>query len=273
MATEHIIYALYVIPLLISLNSYRETIQVYEQLPDKLPMNFDFKGKVNRCLSKNWFSAYLMPNIGLMTTLMMCGMLFFINSETGPMPDGYNLAFWFFNFSMVYLFYQSQEGILRFSLDISHYPNQSCLDSSKNIWPSFLKGFILLGFSCVVLVSLLFIDTEPKINEAVFCSNIENKQAIDVRDQFSQQDQKIFLLLSLNNIKGEHIIRTEWFNPEGKQYFKYEYKTHHKILAKRLAQWSYIKPYSQQVFMTGQWYTDVYIDGKKVLTKEFTISF
>jgi len=262
MNTEYIIYTLYIIPLLLSLQSYQYTARVYERLPDKLPMNFDFHGEVNSWWSKNWFSAYLMPMIGLLTTLMMCGILFFIHNDTGPLPDDFALIFWLFTFSLVYLFYKAQEKILGYSLD-----------SHNRSWPVLNKAFFLLAFACVGLISLMFINTTPELSKAVFCTNLENKQAVDVREHFSLRDERIYLLLHMHNIKGEQHIRTEWFNPKGSLYFKYRHITHHKVLAKRQTLWSYINLNNNgKPAMPGQWHANIYINGDKVQTKEFTIT-
>jgi len=265
MNTEDLIYTLYSIPLLLSLKSYLYTARVYERLPEKLPMNFDFSGKVNTWWSKNLFSAYFLPFTGFLITIFMAGALFFVSNDTGPLPDDFALAFWFLDFSLVYLLDKSQQAIMEYSTE------QYLSDTEKCIWPKLNKGFLLLALASVGLASLLFIDTQPDISSAVFCESVENKQAINVREHFSNKDSQVFLLLNLENIKGEHIVRTEWFNPQGQLYFKYQHKTHHKILAKRLKLWSYINV-RQSKSVLGQWRINIYINNEKVLTKEFTMT-
>ena len=262
MNSEYFIYLLYIIPILVSLDSFQFTSNLYKDLPDKLPMNFNYRGTANLWWPKNYFSAYLIPAIGILINLSMCALMLFIHTDTGPLPDDYNWAFWFFDFSLVYLLYKSQQGILEYSLN-----------KCDSILPSMSKGFVLLAIACITLVSLMFINNQPEIEESVLSADLKNGQVIDERDYFTWQDQRIYLLLKVKNIKGELLIDTRWLTPDGELYFKYQHKTHHKLLAKRKQFWSYINVhYDGNSAPPGQWQAQVLVNGTEVLTREFSIS-
>jgi|GEM_PF-4621124 len=91
-------------------------------------------------------------------TLFMGMVLYVIHRDTGPLPDDFGLAFWFFDFSLVYLFLKSQQAILEYSK-----LNQ------RTFWPMINKGFFLLGLATVSLLLLLFMSNQPEIAEGIFC--------------------------------------------------------------------------------------------------------
>ncbi len=259
---ENLILYLYILPLIICFKTFQISSEYYDRLPEKIPMHFDIKGQADQWRIKNRFWVYLMPSIGIVSVVMMCGILALINSETGPLPDDFNLAFLFFTFSLTYLFYKTQMGILRYSLE-----------EIKNIWPIMGKGLSLVVLSSVFLVVVPFISTTPTLLNPVMCTEVENGTPFDIRNSFSMSDSNSTLFFTLKNVKGTHVVRMEWIDPEGKEYFVSENHTPHKILAKYLPWWSfiYIKDKRENV-VPGDWRVEVSIDGKKVLTESFLIS-
>jgi hypothetical protein len=224
-------------------------------------MHFGIKGQADRWWKKNRFSVYLMPTICAGTLMMMCGMLIFIFRESGPLPDDFNLVLWFFTFSLTYLLYKTQTGIIQYSLK-----------KVKNLWPAMGMGLSLVAVSSILLSVLPFIPTKPAIFRAVMCAKIESRKPADIRTAFSMNDGSAILFLNLRNIKGQHLIRMEWINPEGKEHYVNERSTHHKIFAKHYPWWSYIyiKDNIKNI-IPGNWRVDVFIDREKVLTQSFTI--
>jgi len=259
---ESIIFYLYIIPLIICFKNFQLSSEYYDRLPEKIPIHFGLKGKADQWRKKNLFWVYLMPSIATVTVVIMAGIIVFITNETGPLPDDFNLAFLFFTFSLTYLLCKTQVGIIRYSLE-----------EIKNIWPILGKGLALLALSCTFLIAMPFILTKPTLLNPVMCTEVENGSPIDIRDSFSLSDRNATLFFTLYNVKGTHVVRMEWIDPEGKKYFVSENHTHHKILAKYLPWWSfiYIKD-KRENMVPGNWRVEVSIDGEKVLTESFVIS-
>ncbi len=255
MELDSLIHSLYLIPIVLCLRTFQLSSKVYDRLPDKVPMHFNMQGQADQWWKKSRFSVYLMPFIGAATVLTMCGILLFIYRETGPLPDDFNLAYWFFTFSLTYLFYRAQIGIIDYALG-----------KINTIWPKTGRAFVLLAVSSLFLVVVIIIPTKPKISQSIMCATVDNLTPVDERDVFSMSDGSATLFLKLRDIKGAHLIRMEWTNPEGNEHFVYEKHTPHKILAKHLVWWSYIdiKDNTENI-IPGNWRVDVYIDREKVL--------
>ncbi len=259
---DSVILSLYIIPAIICFRTFQMSSEYYDQLPEKIPMHFDLRGQADKWWKKSRFCVYLLPAIGAGTLLMMGGVLLMIYRESGPLPDDFNFAFFFFTFSLTYLFYKTQIGIIRYALK-----------EINNIWPFMGVGLSLVVISSVLLAVLPFIPTKPTLSDAIMCSKMENKTPIDARNTFSMNDRNVILFLKLGNIKGKHLIRMEWIDPEGKEHFIYEKYTHHKILAKHLPWWSYIHVKdNRENIIPGDWRVEVFIDREKVLTRKFLIS-
>ncbi len=262
MELENLIFYLYIIPLILCFRTFKISSDYYDRLPEKIPMHFGIKGEADQWQKKSRFWVYLMPAIAIAIIMMMCGILIFITNETGPLPDDFNLAFLFFTFSLTYLLCQSQMGILKYSLE-----------EIKNIWPIMGKGFVLLALSIVFMVAITFINTTPTLLKPVMCSRVEKGTPVDIRKSFSISDCHAILFFNLHNVKGTHVVKMRWIDPEGKEYFVSERHTHHKILAKYLPWWSfiYIKDKAEQL-VPGKWEVEVSIDGVEVLTEGFILS-
>jgi len=259
---DTLILYLYLIPLIICFRTFQISSGYYDQLPEKIPMHFGIKGQADRWWKKSRFYVYLMPNIGVLTVLMMCGMLIMIYRESGPLPDDFNLAWLFFTFSMTYLFYKTQTGIIRYALK-----------EINNIWLEMGPGLSLVVASSVFLIILPLLPAKPTISNAVMCTEVMRGTPVDVRDTFFVNDRNAILFFKLRNVRGKHLIRTEWIDAEGKKHFVYEKYTPHKILAKYLSWWSYIsiKDNTENV-IPGNWRVEVFIDREMALTRSFTIS-
>ncbi len=101
MELENLILYLYILPLIICFRTFQISAETYDRLPEKIPMHFGLKGQADQWRKKNRFWVYLMPAIGIVTVVIMCGIIVLISSETGPLPDDFNLAFLFFTFSLL----------------------------------------------------------------------------------------------------------------------------------------------------------------------------
>ena len=224
-------------------------------------MHFGITGEADKWSKKSRLSAYLMPTIGAVTLLSMCGILIFIYHESGPLPDDFNLAFWFFTFSLLYIFYKTQTGMIQYSLE-----------QVQNIWPAMRMGLALLALSSVLLIVLALIPTKPTLASVVMCARVENRTPVDARNNFSMDDGSAVLFLKLRDVKGKHLLRMEWINPEGKLHFVNERHTHPKILAKYVPWWSYIYIKENLAnIVPGNWRVDVFVDKEQVLTQSFSI--
>lgn len=262
METENLIIYLYAIPFSLCLWTFQKTFEYYHKLPEQIPVHFDIKGRADKWCKKNLFYANLMPAVSLLTLIMMAIVLVFIHKESGPLPDDFALAFWFFTFALVYLLHKFQIAMISYSLK-----------EINNIWTITGTSMFLFILSCVLLMLPAFISKNPVIAKAVMCAKVEAKQPVDIREHFYTNDDYASLFLEVQNIKGKHTIRSHWYNPEGKEHFIYERVTHKKVLAKYYYWWAYIYIKNNiENISTGTWYIDIYIDKKKVLTKSFIIS-
>jgi len=259
---DYLVYSLYIIPLIICIRSFQISSENYDRLPDKIPMHFGITGQADKWWKKSRFSVYLMPAIGIFTVVMMCGVLASIYHESGPLPDDFNFSLLLFTFSLSYLFYRTQTGIIRYALGEIH-----------NIWPDIKIGLLFLVLSSVLMSVLPFIPAKPTILNAVMCTEVENGTPINAKSTFSLNDRNATLFLKLGNVRGKHLIRMEWINPEGKEHFVHERHTHHKRFAKYLPWWSYIYIKDNRAnILPGNWHVAVFIDREPILTQRFSIS-
>ncbi len=263
MAFEEIIPYLYLFTFFICLRTFKISSENYNRLPDKLPVHFNIKGQADKWCKKSKPAVYAMPWLNTCIFAMMCGMMIFIYKETGPLPDDFNFALWFFTFSLTYLLYKTQTGMIRYSTG-----------EIKSTWPETGKATILLSLSSLLLIALPFVPSKPEIPEAVMCAKLENMIPGDVRDTFYSSDAYATLFLKLKNVKKSHLVKMVWLNPEGKEHYIDERNTPRKMLAKYYYRWSfiYIKNNIHNI-MPGQWLVNVFIDGEKILEKKFSISF
>jgi hypothetical protein len=261
MKTEHLILALYGIPLIICIHAFYISSKHYEKLPDRIPTHFNIKGEADKWSEKGIFSVYLMPMICIFTLAGFIGILVFIHGETGYMPDIFNFALWLLLFSLIYIMYRTQAGMVQYALE-----------ETNNIWPFIKSGLILLIAACLLLVSSVMLYKKPFISKSIICAHIKNGRPIDNRTRFSKNDPIIYMWINLKNVMGKHHIQFQWINPEGNQHFAYDQYTHHKILAKYLPMWSYINIHNNRdKIIAGEWQVMVYVDNKKVLIKNFTL--
>ena len=261
MKTEHLILALYVIPLIICIHAFYITLKRYEKLPDRIPMHFDIKGKADRWRGKSLYSAYLMPIICIFTFAGFIGILVFIHGETGYMPDTFNFALWFFLFSLTFIMHRTQLGMIQYAMN-----------EAGNIWPFIKSGFILLTLACLLMLSSVVLYKKPFISKSTVCAYLENGQPAGNQTIFSKNDPIVFMWINLRNVMGKHHIQFQWINPEGNRHFSYDQYTHHKILTKYLPMWSYIDiQNNRNKIIAGEWQVLVYIDNKEALTENFTL--
>ena len=142
MKTEHLILALYGISLIICINTFYISWMHYEKLPDRIPTHFNIKGEADKWSKKGIFSAYLMPIICIFILVGFICILVFIHGETGYMPDTFSFALWLLSFSMIFIMYRTQAGIIQYALE-----------EANNIWPFMKLGLSLLLVACLLMVS------------------------------------------------------------------------------------------------------------------------
>jgi len=261
MKMEHLILSLYVIPLIMCIHAFYITLKRYEKLPDRIPIHFNIKGKADKWRRKSIYSAYFMPIVCIFTFAVSIGILVFIHGETGYMPDTFNFALWLLLFSMIYLMYRTQVGMIQYALE-----------EASNIGPFIKSGLILLTVACLLMVSSVVLYKKPFISKSTICTHLENGQPIDSRIVFSKNDPIIIMWINLRNVMSKHHIQFKWIDPEGNRYFSYDQNTHHKILTKYLPMWSYIDiQNNRDKIIAGEWLVLVYIDNKKVLTERFIL--
>lgn len=171
--TDQIIVVLYAIPFFVCLRTFLLSVEVYEHLPNKIPMHFNMKGKADKWWNKNRFAVYLMPGICALTLAIFVAILILIHHDSGPLPDDFALAFLLFTFSLVLLLHQTQVGIIRYALQ-----------EIKNIWKTIWLGFLLLLLACASLVVTGMPGVTPRISEAVICSKVEAERPVGIRNEF-----------------------------------------------------------------------------------------
>lgn len=261
MAPEYLILLLYVIPAFLCVRAFVITADAYARLPDRIPVHFDLSGKADKWAGKSALTAYLMPGVCLMTLCLSLGILAFIYYDTGAPPDVFNLALWFFTFSLVYLLYQAQQGIIRYSLQ-----------EVDTIWPFMKKELLLVLAASVLMVVSIFLYDRPEIVRAELCTEVEGDAPVDIRSDFYMDDPNVTLLVTLKDVQGRHDVLFRWINPEGKEHFRYSRYTHKKILTKYVTMWSfiYVKSNAENV-LPGQWTVEVYLDNEKALERGFAI--
>lgn len=262
MTLEYLILLLYIIPVLMCVQSFQKIADSYAQLPEKIPVHFNLRGQADQWLKKGRVSVYMMPVIALIVLLSSILMLAFIYNDTGALPDDFAFAYWFFTFSITYLLCKTQDGIIQYSL--------KKIDS---IWSEISNAFVMLIGSSVLFVVLIINPVKPEIAEAVICANVIDHKPVDIRTDYTKNDEKVTLFLELMNVRGKHDIRAVWIDPTGKDYFIYDRSTHHKIITKRQTWWSfiYLQRYKKKIRL-GNWSVNIYIDGEKILTKSFNVT-
>jgi len=261
MKIEHLILALYGIPLIICIHAFYISWKHYEKLPDRIPTHFNIKGEADKWSKKGIFSVYLMPIICIFTLSGFIGILVFIHGETGYMPDTFNFALWLLSFSLIFIMYRTQVGIIQYASE-----------GTSNTWPFIWSGLVLLIAASLLMASSIILYKKPVISKSIMSARMENGLPIDNRAIFSKNDSVIFMWVNLKNVMGKHHIQFKWINPEGNQHFDFSQYTHHKILAKYLPMWSYINIHNNQdKIITGEWQVLVYINNKKGVTEKFTL--
>ena len=122
-------------------------------------------------------------------------------------------------------------------------------------------------------------EEEPE-KETVFishyecCSTIRDGKAVDSKLKFSQKDEKIYILLTLEEYRMEHQLIWEWVKPEGEIFdtisldlesaseLGYESIRNYNV-------WSWLNTSSLTESLKGIWKVNIYLDDEIVLTRQF----
>jgi hypothetical protein len=119
----------------------------------------------------------------------------------------------------------------------------------------------------------------PKFQGTVLAKDIDESGAIGVprgpTAEFSNEDQQVAALLTLQNVSGDHKIRWEWIDPKGKVYLATNNAPVHVTRGKylpTLTAWHRISLKDEPAAdIPGEWSVKVFLDGELADTKPFLV--
>jgi len=125
------------------------------------------------------------------------------------------------------------------------------------------------------------VSLEPEkifISQFDFCSNIIDGKAVDSKLKFSKNDEKIFILVTLEEYQKAHELAFEWIKPNGDVFDRaitlnldsamdLGYKT-----IRNYNVWSWLNTSALDDSVKGIWKMNVFIDNELVLTRQFTFN-
>jgi len=107
-------------------------------------------------------------------------------------------------------------------------------------------------------------------------SQVDEKTAevITKASTFSAANSRVYSWLELGKIDADHQVEWRWFSPDGSFYDSYS----DQIAKPEGEPWNWYDTYAyipivgqDAAKMPGEWHVDVYLDGQKRMTEQFTI--
>ncbi|HOY65108.1 MAG: hypothetical protein BWY28_02556 [bacterium ADurb.Bin236] len=256
------ILACYVAPLFFVVRMAGKARENYDRLPDKIPVHFDLKGNADRWAKKSPLSVYWPAALtAAINASMFAFYYFYPDGKSGPGRE-MSAALAALNLALCFLFYRVSDATINYAMG-----------KAKNVWP-----YIWLPLAAVIAASFLpaaagVMPGKTYVEESFFCAKVdERNNPYGIRDAFTASDATVAIFIKWRNLRGNSVLRYEWFNPDGELDAEGKYTFGGKRLRKEAVTWWMIpikgEPREES---TGVWKTIVYLDDSPVLEKEFTL--
>ncbi|MBI4690499.1 MAG: caspase family protein [Nitrospirae bacterium] len=149
----------------------------------------------------------------------------------------------------------------------------------KNFWILvFLGIFSILSFACSSTVEVrkpLPFDCEKKIT---LSKNIEKSTIgipVEPTATFSAEDKEVIAYIKCSNLSGDHKLRWEWYDPNGKLYLStgnYPFQAASGKYSKEASAWHRLSVNGEKAaYYPGDWQVKVFRDGDAFASKNFRI--
>jgi len=186
-------------------------------------------------------------------------------------------------------------GVYRESSDESGYLSWQYLDGNTEGELSFIAprdegeynlrmfdddSYNAIAISEIFSVSQKDLTTVYEDKEAIFisnydfCSEIIEGKPVDSKLKFSNNDERIYIYLTIEEYQKEHTISWEWIQPDGELYDTVEldlqaaidlgYKT-----IRDYHVWAWVNTSTLDNSLNGIWKINIYVDDDIVLTRQF----
>lgn len=145
-----------------------------------------------------------------------------------------------------------------------------------SIYLSILSSFLLFACSTTVEVKKpLPFDCVKNITLSKGIEKGAIGMPVEPTTTFSTEDKEVIAYLKCSNLTGEHKLRWEWYDPNGKLYLStgnYPLYTSSGKYVKEATAWHRLSISGEKaVNYSGDWQVKVYLDGDTIASKGFTI--
>jgi len=118
---------------------------------------------------------------------------------------------------------------------------------------------------------------EVEIASNALCKDVKDGEPIDQTTEFTFNDERIYLWLTLTPFKDKQKVTWRWYSPDNKLYFKTDLTTpsskdQNLEVMEDYSCWAWLYIDKIEKDLVGTWIVEVYINDIKRLTKKFRLS-
>jgi len=252
--------ATYCFSLFLIIKCYSKSNEVYDKLPEKIPVHFGLSGKPDRWVGKSKLSVYWTSALSFVMTILFLYLSWFLVYKTGDSITGISFISGLLNLSVVFMMLRINEAVI----DVAQ-------KKSENVWPYIKLPLVLVLLCSILPMAPMIIPAEAELKNVVFCVNVdENNKPIDIRNEFNTEDKTIAVHMSWRNLNGNRVVRYEWYDPDDNLDASGEYRISSKRYRRnRITWWRLEFQGYERETKYGTWKLKVYIDNNLYYEGDF----